>query len=683
MSVGDDGHEPTGAPDPEFAQPYVDVDEWRDVPVRHRYVHGGFTATDTRFSIYLPPPDEYRGRFFQHITPVPDSEHLAPGAVGEEDRIGFSVASGAYFLETNGGGPSGSPGSDVDPTIAAYRANAAAAQHSRAIAADMYGPHRPYGYAYGGSGGGYRTIGGAENTTGVWDGVVPYVIGSPMAIPNMFTVRMHAQRVLRHRFEQIVDAVEPGGSGDPYAGLDAEEREALAEVTRMGFPPRSWFGHRTMGMHAFPVLYGGVRMADPTYFEDFWTLPGYLGHAAPASLRRDIVRHRCEVAALVTDRDAAEPGPGSGALPHLPDQIRGGVDHAWRGTADRGAVPIGVRLAPAPDVEILGAELIVLAGEAEGARLLVVDLIDDVAMFGPGDPEVLARLRPGDAMELDNRGFLAAQTYHRHQVPTPDYPVWDQFRRPDGTPIPPQRPLLLGPLFAAAAAGTVQTGRFEGRMIVVASLLDREAVPWQADWYRTKVAEHLGDATDDHFRLWFTDNAVHGDDGPQEHPTHTISYLGVLHQALRDLSAWVEEGIAPPPTTTYEVVDGQVVVPVDAEVRGGIQPVVTLAAGGAERVEVTVGTTVTLQATAQVPDGAGQLVHLAWDLDGAGTFPIEAPVTPAGRVVAEHRHMFKRPGTWFPAVRVAAQRDGDAATPYARIQNVARVRVVVREEPTS
>ena len=35
-----------------FTQPYTDVDEWRDTPVRHRYVHGGFTGTDTRFSIY-------------------------------------------------------------------------------------------------------------------------------------------------------------------------------------------------------------------------------------------------------------------------------------------------------------------------------------------------------------------------------------------------------------------------------------------------------------------------------------------------------------------------------------------------------------------------------------------------------------------------------------------------------
>ena len=41
--------------DPEFDAPYIDVNEWRDAPVRHRYVHGGFENTETRFSFYLRP----------------------------------------------------------------------------------------------------------------------------------------------------------------------------------------------------------------------------------------------------------------------------------------------------------------------------------------------------------------------------------------------------------------------------------------------------------------------------------------------------------------------------------------------------------------------------------------------------------------------------------------------------
>jgi len=51
-----------------------------------------------------------------------------------------------------------------------------------------------------------------------------------MAIPNMFSIRMHAMRILRDKFPQILDAVEPGGSGDMYAGLNEEERAEIRQV---------------------------------------------------------------------------------------------------------------------------------------------------------------------------------------------------------------------------------------------------------------------------------------------------------------------------------------------------------------------------------------------------------------------------------------------------------------------
>jgi hypothetical protein len=664
---------PQSVEDPMFDEPYVDMEEWRDTPVRHRYVHGGFTGTQTRFSVYLPPESSYEGRFFQHITPVPDSEHLAQQqGPGEQNKIGFAIASGGYFLETNGGGVWGGYGSH-DPTVAGYRANAASAQYSRVVAAQMYGDHRSYGYAYGGSGGGFRTIGGMENTAGVWDGAVPYVIGSPMAIPNMFTVRMHAQRILRHQLDRIVDAVEPGGSGDPYDGLSAEEREALLEVTRMGFPPRSWFGHRTMGMHAFPVLYGGMRLADPTYFEEFWNEPGYLGYESPPSLERDRVRHRSEVAATLTHEEAEALGLPVG---RQPGRARGAVDTAWRDAGDPVPVPVALRLSSASPVDAEGADLLVHSGEAAGARLGLLSVVGDLVMFGPGDTDSVLRIRSGDAVEVDNSGFLAAQTYHRHQVPDNDeFPVWDQFRNPDGSPRYPQRPMILGPLFSAAAAGTVQSGRFEGKMIVVESLLDREALPWQADWYRSKVREHLGDDHDDHFRLWFTDNALHGDDSQQE-PTHAVPYVGVLHQALRDVSRWVEAGIPPPESTAYEVMDGQVVVPSDAPARRGVQPVVSLTVNGGARADVGVGDEVMLRVSAAAPPGTGFVVAVEWDFDGTGRFPVQETVEPAEAVVVERRWSAPERGTYFPVVRAVAQRDGDAASAYARLRNLARVRVV-------
>lgn len=662
------------APDPDFTAPYTDIDEWRENPVPHRYVHGGFGGTDTRFSVYLPPAEDYGGRFFQHITPVPDSEHLAQSATGREDKIGFAFSCGAYFLETNGGGSPATPGSAGDPTVTAYRANAAAAQHSREIARSAYGDHHPYGYAYGGSGGGYRTIGGAESTEGVWDGFVPYVIGSPMAIPNVFAVRMHAQRVLRHSLDRIADAADAGSPHAVEDGLTEDERAALAEVTRMGFPTRSWFGHRTMGFHAFGALYPHVRAVDPAYFEDYWTTPGHLGADPDASVHADRVRHRCRTTGTLTREQATARGIPDHRAAGTP---QGGVDVAFKGPAgaESAVVAVGVPGLPS-DAPVQGADLVVLTGPAAGARATVTGVHGEMAVLDIPD-RTLERLEPGDTVDIDNSAFLAAQTYHRHQVPGPGYPVWDQFRGQDGTPLYPQRPLLLGPLFTEAASGHLPTGRFTGKMIVVACLLDREAFPWQADWYHRQVRDHFGDRTDDHFRLWYVDHALHGDDDRQEHPTRTVSYLGVLHQALRELSAWVETGRPATATTRYTVDDGQVHVPARAADRRGVQPVVTLTADGADRAETTTGRPVRLKAVAETPPGAGLIISLAWDFDGTGSFTDTTGLSPATTVTVERDRVFTETGTYFATVRVSAQPDGDPATPYARMHNLARVRIVV------
>ena len=663
--------------------PYVDVDEWRDKPIRHRYVHGGFKGTETRFSFYFPPKEKYEGRFFQYITPFPDNEYLSQGASGEEDKIGFSVSSGAYFIETNGGGriDFGKPGFASDPSIGAYRANAASAQFSRVVAVQIFGGKRPYGYAFGGSGGAYRTIGGIENTEDVWDGVVPYVVGSPMAIPNVFTVRMHAMRVLKDKLPQIIDAVEPGGSGDMYAGLNAEEKDALQEVTKMGYPPKSWFGYKTMGIHGFLVLYQGVVMADRKYFtDDFWKVPGYLGANPPPSLLKARIQKVSKIKAGIPVDEAVR----LGLIESPSAQERGTAEAAWKSMGEKeGTMPVAFQLEDMlPDIDFPGGDLVIKSGTAVGKTLQLTKIAGDKVIIGPADARVLAQVKQGDEVQVDNSNFLAVQTYHRHQVPGNEYKVWDQFRDKDGKPIYPQRPMMLGPLFTRSASGVLPGGKYKGKMIVLASLWDREAFPWQADWYRLKVIENLGAETDNHFRLWYTDHALHGDLTKQEDPTHTVSYLGVLQQALRDLSAWVEKGIAPPATTNYNIEDGQVIVPPTATERKGIQPVLTLKANGGERAEVKVGEPVTFNAIIELPQNTGKIVAAQWDFEGAGSFGVEGKLIPDGnsstRVTLKTSHVFTKPGTYFTTLRGVAQRQGDVRTPYARIQNLARVRIIVR-----
>ncbi len=665
-----------GLSDPIFQQPYVDVDEWRDVPVRHHYVHGGFKGTDTRFSFYFPEKGRYHQRFFQHITPVPDNENLAQKAVpGEECKIGFAFDSGGYFVETNGGGANNI--GVGDQTITAYRANAAAADYSRVVAAKIYGPNRPYGYAYGGSGGGYRTIGSIENTDGVWDGVVPYVIGSTMAMPNVFTVRIHAMRILWEKFPQIIDAMDAGGSGDPYAGLNAEEQAALHEVTSMGFPPQSWFAYKTMGVHGFAALYPIIQLIDSKYFTDFWTLPGYLGSDPPASLLRARVRHETTIAGVVSAREAIKAGI-------VLRQANGDVDTAFLGPGGDAGKTVAFHLSsPAPATNFLGGDLIIKSGDGSGKSLQIREVVGDMVILGSNDAALVSRVKHGDQVVLDTSNFLAAQTYHRHQVPGPDFAVWDQFRKSDGTPIYPQRPVLIGPLLVQSTAGSLETGKIHGKMIVVSSLWDREAYAWQADWYRKRVEHEMGDRFNDCFRLWYTDHALHGDETNQEYPTQTVSYIGVLHQALRDLSAWVEKGVPPPVSTSYKVIDGQVIVNKTAAERGGIQPVVALSVNGNSSAQVPVGASVTFEAVADVPRNTGKIVEARLDMDGAGTFPIIGKIVPVsqGKVKVSTIYTFNNAGVYFPTIRVVSQRQADAQTPYARIQNLARVRLVVHERP--
>ncbi|MBV1690186.1 PKD domain-containing protein [Novosphingobium sp. G106] len=632
--------------DPDYAEPFVDIDDQRTEPVPHRYVSGGFKGTDARFSFYFPPQEQYQGRFFHNTYPMAVSSDIGPFpiqfdvAVGD---LGFTLDSGAYYVQTNNGLVFRNPG--LDPAIAAYRVNAAAAKFSRKVAADIYGEHRPWGYLFGGSGGAYQTLGAAENTSGVWDGFVPFVPGCDHAIPSMFTVRMHALRVLRQRpdvFAAIADAVEVGGSGDPYAGLTEEEAGALREVTLMGYPPRGWYRHETLDSGYFANISGMIPMIDPTYADDFWSKPGYLGTDPESAIGKARFRFDSTVAEVS--------GP-----------------------------PYVIELADLPDGNGQDAHLVVLSGESAGASL-PINRVDGktVRLIAVLDEAKAAGIRAGDKVRIDNSWALALQSYHRHQVPpTQDYYGWNQFRDASGTPIYPQRPVQIGPTGTSNAAGSVLKGAINGKVLMLSAMMDIDAYAWQADWYRDRVKETLGDGFDDNFALWFVDRAHHENPLDALQRTQVASFSGALQQALRDLATWVETG-RKPSETQYTVTDSQIVVPPSAAARGGVQPVVELRAKGGERAEVAAGEAVGLTASIEAPPGTGKIVAAEWDFEGTGTFTAATIGAPQERIELTARHAYARPGTYFAVLRVAAQRESDPSTPYARVLNLARARIVVR-----
>ncbi len=156
------------------------------------------------------------------------------------------------------------------------------------------------------------------------------------------------------------------------------------------------------------------------------------------------------------------------------------------------------------------------------------------------------------------------------------------------------------------------------------------------------------------------------------------SYQGALEQALRDMSAWVEKGVKPPASTNYKMVDSQVEVPETAAKREGIQPVVHLSANGRVRADVAVGVPVTFTAVIETAVSGDKVVAAEWDFEGRGNYPGQETLQDLkSTVTLKVTHTFTQPGTYFPVLRATSQRDGDTRTPYARIQNLGRVRVVV------
>jgi len=259
--------------DPLYAQPVIDSAQDLITPVVHHRVSGRFEGTTVKFTIYLPPARQWQGRFFQYTYPTSTENAL-------DRHIAFGAATGGYTVQTTGTG--------------GYRHSAAAAKFAETVAADYYGSgsRRIHGYIYGPSGGSFQTVGAIENTTGVWEGAVPTVLGVATSIPTNFFLRAHARMVLEEVAGQIADAVRPGGSGNPYAGLTPVQAATLREVTSLGVPLKAWEDpNYVLGLSAPDGLLGFgtlIRQLDPSYVTDFWTKPGYLG--TEQSALGDLVR---------------------------------------------------------------------------------------------------------------------------------------------------------------------------------------------------------------------------------------------------------------------------------------------------------------------------------------------------------------------------------------------------------
>lgn len=673
--------------DPKYQSPYVDLEEDRErtlpdgTTLPYRYVHGGFGGTNVKFILCFPEKGEFKGRFYQYLSPFPgpDEELASVDKQGEDDIIAFCLKNGAYFVESNMGSKA-MFGPDPEPERV-YQSSAAVAEYSRTKAMEYYECTRPYGYVYGGSGGGYKTMACIENTD-AWDGALPYVIGSPVSLPNTIMLHVQGQRCLRRVFGKIVDALDAGGSGNMYEGLTENEAAMLREITDMGFPPEAWFleaaGQIDDG--SLQVLMPLIKMGDPGYFEDFWKVPGYLGTDPESSAVKD----RLQFEGIVKSVH----GPGSETDENAVDG-RNDVNDAWQKMmTDGNGAWIELEEVPHGDLYLKGVNIIFQTGESEGQQLLLDDIKGNCLLigqcYGMDDLDgVLSKVRPGDRLRLDNSDYIAIQSYYRHQVPEDlSFHAWDQFRDEEGKPAFPQRKNILG--YTMTGTGTVQDGDIQGKVMVMQSLMDESTCPWCGDWYRNKVKETKG--TDENIHLYYMEHCMHDRMGALA-GNRVTDYRGALRQALLDLGDWVEKGKEPVAPTVYERNGGQIRVPEEAKDRKGMQPAVELLANGSSCARVKAGGTVCFTVRVKVPEGAGEITAIRYDVEDA-VIPSEDPVFQnmlefektdedgCRGAKAEFTYSYKEPGVHFASVLVESNRYGDRNDIFTQVKNLARVRVI-------
>lgn len=677
--------QPQYQPDDSFFGPaYIDIDETRQSPVPHRYIHGGFRNTDTRFSFYFPPANKYQGRFF----------HLIEGGMGGNENSAAAstpqgvapVASlspvfemGGYLVESN----QGHIGADLngakgDPTIINFRASAESAKFGKFMAKRVYDREPRYGYIFGGSGGGVRSIRCLENTKGIWDGGVPFVIPH-QSQGVFFSIQANAIRLIgQEKLAKIADAVTVGGSGKPFEGLNAEQARALALLYKTGFPRGVTLKDAFEAVLVWSWTAYLFDKYDPTYFTDFYTKPGYIGHDNPASLAPWRVSHPTRVRRTLTAQELADYTSDVKSVDQMGIGEQSRIFMSPRRSPPARNVAL---LIEGGNLDMMGcARVEFKTGAGVGRNLYVLGVTGDALVVSGVGNEFLDGVKAGDEVLIDNSRYLAFCHHYMHQV-EPRFEEWGQSVV-DGQPIYPQR-ARLERLFSGDYNFDL-TGK---KVIIVNGLQDRGTWPSSPVHYRANLARTMGIAADDVSRLWFNQQQQHIDGawmvpvGAPVPTTEFIDYGGIVHEGLRQVVAWVEDGKAPLPSSRFQYTrDSQVIIAEDAKERGGVQAKVTVTGNGkANRLQIVAGQAVDFKAVAEAIPGAGSIVSLEWDFDGLGKWPVKMDAIPDGARQVTHMasHTYDRPGTYFPSCRIVSQYAGSKSSPNFRIMNLGRMRVVV------
>ena len=565
-------------------------------------------------------------------------------------------------------------GLGFDSDVYLFGASAETARFAKWLANELFGSPVEHAYIFGPSGGGHRSFQCLMSAPDVYDGGVPEVFG--VAPGAYWSVMGLATELLGPDVAKVVDALEPGGSGDPFDGLSFEQREALRDLFWMGFPTTATTQLVYLSVYPFPMY--SAMDANPDYFTDFWSKKGYLGADAPQRLASRLQQIRTTVREVVHAR-------GLSAQSAVARQLATG---GMSPNAQYGAILDGI----VDPVKLRMAKLTIKTGKAASREMLVANVVGDaVVPFSERCPELFTDVDPGDEIEVDNRDWIAFTYIYLHSV---EFNVPGLHRADDRVPLEYRRFAVNGaPVhrqIGPPGYALDEVTRLRTKMIYIGATCDAPIWPTIVTPFERYVRQVLGDNADDQFRLWFSENSPHtsaegtammnaADSDPATWQTRLVEYEGMAAQALRDVVAWVEQGVAPPSNTNYQLSeDSGLQLPGSAAERGGIQPVVKLLVNGGSCAEARVGEPVTFAGTVDVPPTTGTVVEAAIDFDMTDSWPYQDEMADgsSASLNVSTTYSYDAPGTYFPCLRAGSHRDGHEGRGLS-VRNLGRARVVV------
>ncbi len=631
-----------------FGPAIIDTDEWRDKPIRHRFVHGSFEGTYTNFILCFPEIENYDGRFIQFLQ----------GGIGGSEYAGYSNQSllvaflhRGYYVESNQGHRGNMRELKDDASLLQWKASYATAKFGQEFAKEIYGAIPHHGYLYGGSGGGMRSINCAEAPVEIWDGFLPFIVNRAGLNTFFWSIAAWAGQILGDKIEDIVDATDPGGNGNPFEVLDSgSQKQALSTLYRAGYPR----GAEAQLISNSLWILGLQILPDPSYWKVFWTEPGFEGADNDPIVTSLLINEEAIILEIISMEQFLPLVQGDPLEALLHNETRYPKN-----------LKVGLRIKCKNPGRYHGCTIQLPNGRKLFCTHNVKDVV--VALY---EVQWLDDVEPGDKVHIDNRRMLAFTFHHRHFV-TEKYPNMKHFFI-DGYPVykPTTRSIDFLP---------TPSGKIHGKMILLQHAQDRECWPDAIRPYVESVKEQLGDAFNKCFRIYWTENATHVPPFTPETQTRYILYGSNIVQSLTDLIKWVEEGVEPPPSSQYKFNDDGALILSDTPLeRLGIQPLVQANVDGNKRADIKTGQSITLIGEAEAPPNTGYFVRVEWDFDGSGTFPYHEDLKGIeNKIQSSVVHSYNEPGIYFATFRVYLHRKGDKQDIIRHIINQDRVRIVV------